>query len=69
MNKAKIATGSETARVLTGTAHVYHLATAEAERGFNQVSGQRKVSSSWVIVAWPGLGKAARLDAYPQQDD
>ncbi|NDC46611.1 MAG: hypothetical protein EBZ68_03430 [Actinobacteria bacterium] len=69
VNKAKIATGSETARVLTSTAHVYHLATAEAERGFNQVSGQRKASSSWVIVAWPGLGKAARLDAYPQQDD
>jgi len=69
VNKARIATGSETARVLTGAAHVYHLTTAEAERGFNQVSGQRKASNSWVIVAWPGLGKAARLDAYPQQDD
>jgi hypothetical protein len=68
-NKARTVTNPETARVLTGTAHVHQLATVEAERGFNQVSGQRKASTSWVIVAWPGLGKAARLDAYPQQDD
>ena len=60
---------SDTARVLTGIAHVYHLATAAAEDGFNDYYGKRKASSSWVLVAWPGGAQRVPPTEYPQNDD
>jgi hypothetical protein len=62
-------TTSDTARALTGIAHVYHLTTVEAERGFNDLYGTRKVSSSWVLVAWPRSGREMALSEYHQKDD
>ncbi|MFM8507435.1 MAG: hypothetical protein ACKOBR_07075 [Actinomycetota bacterium] len=63
------ATTADTARVLTGIAHVYHLTTTAAEQGFNDHYGKRKASSSWVLVAWPRAGKTIMLTEYPQSDD
>lgn len=63
------ATTADTARLLTGIAHVHHLTTAEAERGFNDQYGKRKASSSWVLVAWPPSGRSVQLTEYPQKDD
>lgn len=59
----------DTARVLTGIAHVYHLTTSDAEKGFNDYYGTRKASSSWVLVAWPRTGRNVILGEYPQKDD
>jgi len=62
-------TTADTARVLTGIAHVYHLTTPAAEEGFNAYYGKRKASSSWVLVAWPRVGQTMPLSEYPQSDD
>jgi hypothetical protein len=62
-------TTGDTARVLTGIAHVCHLATAESERGFNDYYGNRKASSSWVLVAWPRAARGITTTEYPQRDD
>jgi hypothetical protein len=62
-------TTSETARALTGIAHVYQLSTAAAENGFNQQFGRRGASSSWVLVAWPKVGSNAQTAEYTQTDD
>ena len=64
-----VMTTSDTARVLTGIAHVCHLATAEAEQGFNDYYGNRKASSSWVLVAWPRATRGITTTEYPQRDD
>ena len=64
-----VMTTSDTARVLTGIAHVCHLATAEAEQGFNDYYGNRKASSSWVLVAWPRAARGITTTEYPQRDD
>lgn len=66
---ANAATTIDTARVLTGIAHVYHLTTPESEKGFNDHYGTRKASSSWVLVAWPRSGRGVSLSEYPQKDD
>ena len=66
---ANTATTLDTARVLTGIAHVYHLTTPAAEDGFNTYYGKRKASSSWVLVAWPRAGQSVPLSEYPQSDD
>ena len=63
------ATTGDTARVLTGIAHVYHLTTQAAEEGFNEYYGKRKASSSWVLVAWPRAGGKVLLTEYHQGDD
>ena len=63
------ATTTDTARVLTGIAHVYHLTTQAAEQGFNDYYGKRKASSSWVLVAWPPAGGKVLLTEYHQGDD
>lgn len=62
-------TTSDTARVLTGIAHVCQLVTADAERGFNEYYGERKASSSWVLVAWPRSARGIALTEYHQKDD
>ncbi len=62
-------TTSDTARMLTGIAHVYQLTTAAAESGFNQQYGRRRASSSWVLVAWPKVGSNAQTTEYAQTDD
>jgi hypothetical protein len=64
-----VMTTSDTARVLTGIAHVCHLATAEAEQGFNDYYGNRKASSSWVLAAWPRAARGITTTEYPQRDD
>ena len=64
-----VMTTSDTTRVLTGIAHVCHLATAEAEQGFNDYYGNRKASSSWVLVAWPRATRGITTTEYPQRDD
>ncbi len=66
---ANAVTTTETARVLTGIAHVCQLTTIEAERGFNDYYGTRKASSSWVLVAWPRTTRGVTLTDYPQNDD
>jgi hypothetical protein len=66
---ANTTTTADTARVLTGIAHVYHLTTPAAEEGFNTYYGKRKASSSWVLVAWPRAGQSVPLSEYPQSDD
>ncbi len=64
-----VMTTTDTARVLTGIAHVCHLATAESEQGFNDYYGNRKASSSWVLVAWPRAARGIATTEYPQRDD
>jgi hypothetical protein len=66
---AGVMTTTDTARVLTGIAHVCHLATAESEQGFNDYYGNRKASSSWVLVAWPRAARGIAATEYPQRDD
>ena len=66
---AGVMTTTDTARVLTGIAHVCHLATAESEQGFNDYYGNRKASSSWVLVAWPRAARGIATTEYPQRDD
>lgn len=66
---ANAVTTPDTARVLTGIAHVYHLTTPEAEKGFNDHYGTRTASSSWVLVAWPKSGRSTALSEYHQKDD
>lgn len=62
------ATTTDTARALTGIAHLVHLTTTDAEQGFNDHYGTRKAGTSWVLVAWPG-GRPAVLGEYHQRDD
>lgn len=62
-------TSNETARALIGIAHVCHLATLDAERGFNDLFGTRQASSSWVVVAWPRAGRGITTTEYAQRDD
>lgn len=66
---ANAVTNSDTARLLTGIAHVHQLTSAEAERGFNDYYGSRKASSSWVLVAWPRTPRGVALTEFPQTDD
>jgi FtsZ-binding cell division protein ZapB len=66
---ANAVTSSDTARLLTGIAHVHQLTSAEAEHGFNDYYGSRKASSSWVLVAWPRTHRGVALNEYPQKDD
>lgn len=62
---ANAVTTIDTARVLTGVAHICQLTTAAAEEGFNKYYGKRKASSSWILVGWP----RATLTEYHQIDD
>lgn len=66
---ANCVTRADTARVLAGIAHVHHLTTNDAERGFNEQYGSRKASSSWVLVAWPRTSAGVLLSEFPQADD
>ena len=66
---ANAVTSTDTARLLTGIAHVHQLTSAEAERGFNDYYGSRKASSSWVLVAWPRTPRGVALTEFPQTDD
>lgn len=49
-------TGEAAARQLLGIAHVAHLTSTDAEKGFNELFGARVVSDRWVAVVWPGPG-------------
>ena len=66
---ANASTSPDTARVLTGIAHLHHLTTPEAVKGFNDSYGAVAASSSWVLVAWPRSGRGMSLSEFPQQDD
>lgn len=66
---ANASTSPDTARVLTGIAHLHHLTTPEAVKGFNDSYGATAASSSWVLVAWPRSGRGITLSEYHQQDD
>lgn len=66
---ANATTTADTARVLTGIAHVHHLTTTEAEAGFNDFYGTRKVSSSWILVAWPRTVRGTVLSEHHGKDD
>lgn len=49
-------TDEATARQLVGIAHLAHLTSADAEKGFNELFGARVVADRWVTVVWPGPG-------------
>jgi hypothetical protein len=49
-------TSEATARQLLGVAHLVHLTSADAEKGFTELFGTRLVSDRWVTVVWPRPG-------------
>ena len=54
-------TSETTARQLLGIAHVAHLTSTDAEKGFNELFGARVVSDRWIAVVWPGPGGTEEL--------